>query len=147
MTFERSSKAFSRLLFANTRTFFVFFLSFFAQKNLRHMFFGQKICFGQKKIFSPKYENKTTKLGVENRAQHASQRHLSVLKTDSNLASKCPAAGNDAALLCACVFPGGPPEGILDRAEHVVSRVVFLLFLFWTENIFFYSWLLQGAKR
>ena len=31
---------------------------------------------------------KTTKLGVdENRAQHTSQRHLSVLKTDSNLAS------------------------------------------------------------
>ena len=47
----------------------------------------KKICFGRKNIFSPKYENKTTKLGVENRAQHASQRHLSVLKTDSNLAS------------------------------------------------------------
>ena len=33
-----------------------------------------------------------------------------------------------------CVFPGGPPEGILDRAEHVVSRVVFLLFLFSGSN-------------
>ena len=26
-----------------------------------------------------------------------------------------------------CVSPGGPPEGILDRAEYVVSRVFFLL--------------------
>ena len=30
-------------------------------------------------------------------------------------------------LLCVCVSPGGTPEGILDRAEYVVSRVFFLL--------------------
>ena len=99
------------------------------------MFFGlKKICFGRKNIFSPKYENKTTKLGVdENRAQHASQRHLSVLKTDSNLASM---PRRECRSSFVCVFPGGPPEGIPDIAEYVVSRVVFLLFLFWTENIF-----------
>ena len=39
-----------------------------------------------KKICVQNTRTKTTKLGVENRAQHASQRHLSVLKTDSNLA-------------------------------------------------------------
>ena len=37
---------------------------------------------------------------------------------------------------CVRVLPGGPPEKILDIAEYIVSRVVFLLFLFWTENIF-----------
>ena len=93
------------------------------------MFFGlKKICFGRKNIFSPKYENKTTKLGVENRAQHASQRHLSVLKTDSNLAS---VPRREYRSSCVCVLPGGLPEGILDIAEYIVSRVVFLLFLFW----------------
>jgi hypothetical protein len=88
------------------------------------MFFGlKKICFGRKNIFSPKYENKTTKLGVENRAQHASQRHLSVLKTDSNLASVPRREYHSS---CVCVPPGEPPKGILDIAEYIVSRVVFL---------------------
>ena len=72
-------------------------------------------------VFSPKkknsvqkYANKNNKINWvdENRAQHASQRHLiCVLKTDSNLASKC-LAGNDAALACACVcLPGRAPGG------------------------------------
>ena len=73
------------------------------------MFFGlKKICFGRKNIFSPKYENKTTKLGVdENRAQHASQRHLSVLKTDSNLASMPRREYHSS---CVCVSPREGPR-------------------------------------
>jgi hypothetical protein len=35
---------------------------------------------------------------------------------------------------CVCVPPGGPPEGILDIAEYIVSRVIFVLFLFWGKN-------------
>jgi len=34
-----------------------------------------------------KYKNKATKIGVENLEQHASQGHLSLLKTDCNPAS------------------------------------------------------------
>jgi len=33
-----------------------------------------------------------------------------------------------------CVTPGGPPEEILDMVEYIVSRVVFLLFLFSGSN-------------
>ena len=74
-----------------------------------------RLCFlAEKKKSVQKYANKNNKINwvVENRAQHASQRHLiCVLKTDSNLASKC-LAGNDAALACACVcLPGRAPGG------------------------------------
>ena len=78
----------------------------------------------KKKIQSKNTRTKTTKLGVdENRAQHASQRHLSVLKTDSNLASVPRREYHSS---CVCVPPGEPPKGILDIAEYIVSRVVFL---------------------
>jgi hypothetical protein len=38
---------------------------------------------------------------------------------------------------CVCVPPGGPPEGILDIAEYIVSRVIFVLFLFWGKNFLY----------
>ena len=84
---------------------------------LRHGFFRRK------KMYVQNTRTKTTKLGVENRAQHASQRHLSVLKTDSNLASVPRREYHSS---CVCVPPGEPPKGILDIAEYIVSRVVFL---------------------
>jgi hypothetical protein len=84
-------------------------------------------------FFSPKYENKNNKIRGWDRAQHASQRHLSVLKTDSNLASMPRREYHSS---CVCVPPGGPPEGILDIVEYTVSRVVFLLFLFLGQKLF-----------
>ena len=76
---------------------------------------------------------KPTKIGVENRAQHASQGHLSFLETDCNPASM-PRREYQSSYVC--VPPGGPPEGILDIAEYIVCRVVFLLFLFLGPKIF-----------
>jgi len=38
---------------------------------------------------------------------------------------------------CVCVPPGGPPEGIPDIAEYIVSRVIFVLFLFWGKNFLY----------
>ena len=110
--------------------FVTFFLSIF----LRHGFFRRKnYTFAEKKFCGTKYENKATKIGVENRAQHASQGHLSLLETDCNPASmprrECQSS-------CVCVPPGGPPEGILDIAEYIVCRVVFVLFLFLGPKFF-----------
>ena len=45
-----------------------------------------------------------------------------------------------------CVPPGGPPEGILDIAEYVVCRVVFVLFLFWGGNFLGKSEIFLGEK-
>jgi len=36
-----------------------------------------------------------------------------------------------------CVPPGGPPEGILNIAEYIVCRVVFLLFSYFVPQNFF----------
>jgi hypothetical protein len=38
--------------------------------------------------------------------------------------------------VCVCVSPGGPPEGILDIAEYVVSRVFFSSLLVLGLNFF-----------
>ena len=93
---------------------------------LKNLFWPKK---NLRKILCPKYENKNNKIRGWDRAQHASQRHLYVLKTDFNLASMPRREYHSS---CVCVLSGGPPEGILDIAEYIVSRVVFLLFLFWT---------------
>ena len=101
---------------------------------LRHGFFRRKkLVFAEKNFWGTKYEKKGTKIGVENREQHASQEHLSVLKTDSKSASM---PRREYQSSCVCVPPGGPPEGILDIAEYIVCLVVFLLFLFGPQNFF-----------
>ena len=86
-----------------------------------------RLCFlAEKKNSVQKYANKNNKINWvdENRAQHASQRHLiCVLKTDSNLASVPRREYHSS---CVCALPGEPPKGILDVAEYIVSRVVFL---------------------
>ena len=59
-----------------------------------------------------KYNNKQQQKYWLRSAQHASQGHLYVLKTDSNPASKPHTECHSS---CVRVFPGGPPRGILDN--------------------------------
>ena len=104
------------------------------REKMRGVFVSRRICFlAEKNLFSPKKKiqskntrTKTTKLGVdENRAQHASQRHLSVLKTDSNLASMLRREYHSS---CVCVcLPGRAPGG---NTRHSRVRCVSSFFFF-----------------
>ena len=76
-----------------------FWFNFFCDMGL----FAEKITL-LPKILWDKIRNKATKIGVENRAQHASQGHLSALKTDCNSASM---PRREYQSSCVCVPPGG----------------------------------------
>ena len=123
--------------------FFFFFFFFVKKKKATWVFSPKKFQLCLKKILWAKYENKATKIGVENRAQHASQGHLYLLETDCNPASM---PRREYQTSCVCVPPGGPPEGILDIAEHIECRVVFVLFLFWGPKFFRQKWNFLGEK-
>ena len=84
-------------------------------------FLRQNTLLPRKKILWDKQNTrtKTTKIGVVNRAQHASQRTLIFAR--NRLQSRI--------IICT-------PQGILDVAEYVACRVVFVLFLFLGPEIF-----------
>ena len=113
---------------------------------MRHGFFRRKnYTFAEKKFCGTKYENKADKnKRVENRAQHASQGHLSALKTDCNSASMPRREIPE--LLCVCP-PGEAPGGNTRHSGvHCVSSCFCSLLVLGPE-IFSAKVLIFSAKK